>query len=178
MSEDNIVFERFRDVARQFCGVIDSARNMNRDDLGLKVYTLLPALISGAIALPSVESSHSKVKAIKAQKQAQWGELYSLLEDILGDWNPYYEVFDPTKDREAIFGSLADDLADIYRDLKEGLVVHDAGLAPPHDIIWEWRFGFYSHWGHHAIDALRALHFRLESTLSLPAGHQITFSPW
>lgn len=76
------------------------------------------------------------------------------------------QVFDPTKDREAIYGSLADDIADIYRDLKEGLVLHHSGLASPNDILWDWRLGFYSHWGKHSMDALRTIHFLLEPTLS------------
>jgi hypothetical protein len=37
---------------------------------------------------------------------------------------------------------------------------------PPNDILWKWRLGFYSHWGKHAIDALRTIHFLLENTLS------------
>ena len=78
---------------------------------------------------------------------------------LLEDWDLYWQVFDPTKDSEAIYGSLADDIADIYRDLKEGL--DDIHLARAEDIIWEWRLGFSSHWGKHAIDALRTIHFRL-----------------
>ncbi len=110
-----------------------------------------------------VASHTERTKARMTQEQ--WGELCSLLKEKLGDWNLYSPVFDPTKDREAIYGSLADDIADIYRDLKEGLVLH-SDLAPPNDILWEWRLGFYSHWGKHAIDARHTIHFLLEDTLS------------
>ena len=37
--------------------------------------------------------------------------------------------------------------------------------APEGDVVWEWRFGFYSHWGRHATEALRALHARLADRL-------------
>ena len=54
--------------------------------------------------------------------------------------------------------SLADDLADIYRDVKNGLVAEQAGAAArPNDVLWTWRFAFESHWATHAADALRAL---------------------
>jgi hypothetical protein len=55
---------------------------------------------------------------------------------------------------------VSDDLADIWLDLKHGLLALDDG-APPDDVTWEWRFGFYAHWGRHATEALRALHARL-----------------
>lgn len=84
----------------------------------------------------------------------------------LGDWDLYWQVFDPTKDNKAIYGTLADDIADIYRDLKQGLILKEAHQAPPEDIIGDWRLGFYSHWGKHAIDALRTIHFLLAETLS------------
>ena len=71
----------------------------------------------------------------------------------------------PTEDKEAIFGTLADDLADIYRDLKEGLVLREEKLASSADIIFNWRILYYSHWGKHAIDALLVLHFRLQKYL-------------
>jgi hypothetical protein len=35
----------------------------------------------------------------------------------------------------------------------------------PEDVIWEWRLGYYSHWGHHAIHALLTIHFRLQGVL-------------
>jgi hypothetical protein len=55
---------------------------------------------------------------------------------------------------------LSDDLADIWLDLKHGLLALD-DRARPEDVTWEWRFGFYAHWGRHATEALRALHARL-----------------
>jgi hypothetical protein len=62
--------------------------------------------------------------------------------------------------QEAVMLSLGDDLVDICRDLKRGLLALDAG-ALGEDVTWEWRFGFYTHWGRHATEALRVLHARL-----------------
>jgi hypothetical protein len=82
----------------------------------------------------------------------------------LGDWDLYWQVFDPTKDSEAIHGSLADDIADIYRDIKEGLGLQDPDITLQRDAIWSWRLGYYSHWGQHAINALYMAHALLEHT--------------
>jgi hypothetical protein len=71
----------------------------------------------------------------------------------------YWEVFDPRKDEKAIRASLADDIADIYRDLERG---SNCLKENPAEAIFHWRFGFYSHWGSHAVNALRITHWLLE----------------
>ena len=53
-------------------------------------------------------------------------------------------------------GDLADDLADTYADVKEGLVAYNAG-----DIRWareHWLGTFVVHWGAHVASAIPALH--------------------
>ena len=39
-------------------------------------------------------------------------------------------VFDPRTDNEAIHGSLSGDIADIYRDLKDGIVLKETNEVP------------------------------------------------
>jgi hypothetical protein len=81
-------------------------------------------------------------------------------------FDAYRKVFDPTSDEtESIYGSLADDLADIYRDVQEGLLLRDAKQACWEEIVFDWRVTFYSHWGKHAIDALEVIHCRLSESL-------------
>lgn len=166
---------RFGAIAQTFCDVVDSAPDLDRVDLLVRVYRILPRLISEAISLPDVELGHDEgqeeerrksiILATSQLNDARWGQLYSLLKEKLGDWNLYWQVWDPRKDNEAIHGSLADDIADIYRDLKEGLIRIEAHQSPLGDIIWDWRIAFYSHWGKHAIDAMRTIHFLLEGIL-------------
>jgi hypothetical protein len=170
------VANRFASVAREFCSVIDSAPNLDRTELLIEVYRILPQLIGEAIRLPNVElnddeSQEEEIRKSQARDRmrltdAQWGQLYESLKEKLGDVNLYWEVWDPTKHSEPIYGSLADDFADIYRDLKEGLNLSEMHQAIPEDNIWHWRLGYDSHWGKHAIDALRTIHFLLEITLT------------
>jgi hypothetical protein len=69
----------------------------------------------------------------------------------------YRVVFDSLEDDPdgLVTGWLADDLTDIYRDLKTGLAEWEAGHAE--DAIWEWRFAYFSHWGRHATHAQSAI---------------------
>jgi Domain of unknown function (DUF5063) len=173
---DNIpkIASRFGVLANKFCAVIDSASNIQRAELLVKVYRMLPTLIGEAMHLPDVESRDNDGQKIEAnssrgllagagQHQREWENLYNSMKENLGDWDSYYKVFDPTQDKEALFGTLADDIADIYLDLKEGLPFMETHPARPEEAIWIWRMLFYSHWGKHAMDAMLTIHFRLQN---------------
>jgi hypothetical protein len=71
----------------------------------------------------------------------------------------YSEQFDPlaiSSTEEPTIGDIADDIADIFRDVRNGLWYFDTGRLP--DAAWEWAFGFQSHYGRHAAGAVRILH--------------------
>ena len=153
------VTDRFGVIAKRFCSVVDSASSMDRTEFVAQIYRILPKVIDEAISIPEVESSDSPRKKFSQQ----WDGLYNSLKEKLGDWNAYHQTFDPTQDTEAIFGSLADDIADIYLDLQKGLAFIETSPVQPEDAIWTWRVLFYSHWGQHAMNALQTIHFRLQN---------------
>ena len=70
----------------------------------------------------------------------------------------YGVIFDPmpVPPEEPVVGDVADDLADIHRDLSEGLSLYDSDH--PLEAEWCWRESFEYHWGRHASQALNALH--------------------
>ncbi len=172
MSEPSDIHTAFREfslVAAEFCDVVDSASALNRVALLSRLYEILPRLIYQGTRLPAFSVSDNdtdKGIARTRMKEAEWGRLYESLKEKLEDWDLYWQVFDPTKDSEAIRGSLADDIADIYRDVNEGLDFHDPQLALQQDAIFGWRVLYYSHWGQHAINALYTIHFLLGSSRS------------
>lgn len=71
-------------------------------------------------------------------------------------FNHYREILDPFTDKEAVMGSLADDLADIYCDIQDGFEILKAGH--PVGAAWQWRNQFQWHWGEHLTGAQRAIH--------------------
>jgi hypothetical protein len=87
-----------------------------------------------------------------------WEEKCYSLQAYLGHVDWYWFVFCPYHRDEAIRSSLADDLTDIWRDLKEGLLVYAkrSERARQH-AIWEWAWTFHSHWAHHVVIALNPL---------------------
>jgi uncharacterized protein DUF5063 len=157
---DRSISERYMNASRAFIAVVDGRRSMAPEVWVGRVHPALAELYAAALALPEVESVSPNQRNSRMSDDA-WRELYHDMGAILGRWNYYWDIFDPynESDREPVCGSLADDLADIYRDVSDGLPGEKTttNVSLHSDVIWGWRFGFESHWAYHATGALRAI---------------------
>ncbi len=88
---------------------------------------------------------------------ARWREYEPSLSEYLGERNVFY-VANPEAE-EAWTATLSDTLADVLSDLQTGATHWDAGRLP--EAMWEWTFSF-DHWGEHALDAMKAMHWRVD----------------
>ena len=166
-------------MAARYCAEIASAGGQSRTTFLRRVHELLPVLYAAALALPSIETAEGDdedgeideaaedaARAARDAREAgdrrthdQWTALYQALAASIGEpGNHYSEMFHPydLNARDPVTGSLADDLADIYGDLSDGLAKWRRGDWAR--ASWVWRFNFTVHWGEHATGALRALH--------------------
>jgi hypothetical protein len=151
--------QRYRAATETYCALIDERGSMPAAAWMSRIHAVLPELYAAALALPEIEPDTTQVDA-GFTTHGEWHHVYTDLTKKLGQWNYYWDVLDPydNKDRDPTCGSLADDLADIYRDVLDGRRAESTiGKARPNDVMWYWRFGFISHWSRHASGALRAL---------------------
>ncbi|MGZ4161055.1 MAG: DUF5063 domain-containing protein [Neobacillus sp.] len=143
----NNVVDAFIQSAENYCSTIDNF-DSNQDDNKLKA--LLKSLIdlySKALYLPEVETEITQVPDLEVP----------VPKINIKQHDDYWEVFNPYHLNEPIGASLSDDILDIYKDVKKGILLYE---KKEHlEAIWEWKFGFEIHWGSHAADAIRALHY-------------------
>lgn len=140
----------FRPVAERFCTLVESEGAPLRAILASAV-----ALIAAALELPDIEPSeadHDDPNDLDDDCRL----VAARVGEAVRGHDRYWELFDPRIMDEPVAGSLIDDLSDIYRDLRRGLAIASDGFAT--DALWEWKFSFESHWGNHAVDAIRVLH--------------------
>ena len=171
--------KRFAAVVQRYCELVESAPTLDRNTFLLSVYKLLPDVIREAVSLPDTDPWKRNDESDEGEEdfrddspgarnhEEASQKIYLLLKEKLGELNLYWTVFDPTKEKEAIHGSLADDIAGIYGDLKgpyDGL--KQQLTISPAVVIWHWRVHFYCHWGDHAISALRTIHHILSERLN------------
>jgi hypothetical protein len=149
-----------RPEAERYCSLIERAVSFDREEFVAELAASLGALLSGAARLPDVTPTDADLPDRPSDEQVR--ERFAAVHKTLGEWGDYWTTLGPFGEdaEDPLLLPLADDLVDIWLDLKPGLLAIEGG-APPEDVTWDWRFGFYSHWGRHATEALRALHARL-----------------
>jgi hypothetical protein len=139
-------------IARRYCSVIESLDDGNRESL-TQLNEILPRLHAAMTAVPSNEEGSYDPNVDLDQRF----ELFSRLHRLLGDLDGYWMEYDVAPDRQEMSGSLADDLTDIYCELKNGLNRLD-GSDDTGRTLGRWRAGFCKHWGQHVVDAERHLY--------------------
>lgn len=128
---------------------------MRAADSGPHLLCMLVRLYGIALELRSPETADWDLDG-ESTDDATWRRIYERAASM--PFQLYGEVFDPhvMPPEEAVVCDLADDIADIHRDLTKGLSLYERGHAV--EAEWEFAFQFRIHWGRHATDAIRALH--------------------
>ena len=184
--ESHPIVQRFVPLAREYCNLIESGTR-GRIKLLRGCGEMLPELLSLALRLPDLNTSSRVQNEVrlawnfvnarhgltperreKAEKSRYRHAVISIsdcvllrrrISRVLGDFDYYHMVFHPYGDGDSIGHTLADDLADIWRDLKEGLLVFDVGdESSRRYAVWSWRFHALIHWGlTHVTSALKPI---------------------
>lgn len=162
--KQDIVYSRivleFTAAANEFCKYAERASEISGSELLKILQRLLPFLYIKASLLPSLEPFFEDSNA-KVVRESDWAAVRDTLKEKFGSADAYLEAYD-AKMKEAdgpVAGSIAEDMADIYQDLKNFLVNYRTGTNEiMNDAIWECRLNFENYWGQRLTDSLRAIH--------------------
>ena len=153
----------FAECAASYCALIDRQHDFTTKEFIENLRQLLPRLYYAALCLPDVHATDDELNL--GHSVEDWREVTFRLQKTLGSNDCYWVVYDPLKMEhdEPCCGSLADDLADIWHDLKDGVSFWAEALPSTRQhIVWNWRFLFHHHWSHHLVDALRVINWIAE----------------
>ena len=164
MNQDDIEkIEAFASAASDYIGQIERTETMNAEALLTSMRQILPRLYLLALALPETEARRANDPPRLSHDD--WQMVFEGLTKTLGEYDLYWEVYNPVTPvaEEPIACTLSDDLADVWRDLKNGLNLYRSDDPDRmQSAAWSWRFHFKSHWSCHAVDALRAINTLIE----------------
>ena len=159
MSDDEATIERLFQAARRFrewCrelppGDGESMRELHRGAVLLaRLYAEALQVRRPAEFDPDIDARH--------QRKEEWDRALRAAGRL--PFDEYALIFDPHDLSETpCVGSLADDIADIDRNLGEALDLLERGHRA--EAQWQIVFDFQSHWGRHAASALHAIHVKL-----------------
>jgi hypothetical protein len=147
-------------VANEYCSFAENAVSFSKRDFLQKSARILPLLYYKASLLPVVDSAFEEGNE-KYVSENQYEFIRLAIVSKLGSHNDYQEVYDPVyrDSNEASYGSLAEDIADIYQDLKDFIMVYRVGTVEiMQEALFEIRTGFEQYWGQRLVNALRVIH--------------------
>ena len=153
----------FQSAASQFCGLLEL--DAPKPEVWIReVLMALSDLYAAANKLSMLEPvdfSEDIPEQFRIHHD-QWTVIYDRISRALPQtW--YLTFFDLTEsldtEQKPVISDLADDLADIYRDVKPGLrATESQDDAVMGAVLFDWQFLFRSHWGDHAVNAMKLLH--------------------
>ncbi len=140
--------DEFAVAARAYCSWCEEP-----DGDVAKAFRLVSLLVAAIVDVPRGKGGNAEVRDISSDEQQR---VYDKLRALpLGlykvHFNPH-NVYDTPNE----IGDLLSDLSETWADVKEGLVLFDAGHRA--EAAWQWHFLFHAHWGRHATGAMYALH--------------------
>lgn len=154
----------FHAAAMAYCAWCHQPRTEPEAEQAREALRSLTKLHSAALDLPRSPPCGGDPVAPEVTDDG-WKAIYDSFQGLPFQYSGVVQAPHVDLPGEAVVGDLADDLADVYRDIKDGLALWEHGH--PIEAVWHWRFHFAFHWGRHAADALRALHIWLEEEVEL-----------
>ena len=147
-------------VANEYCKYAEHASEIKGDEMLRIMQRLLPLLYLKASLLPALESFFEDGNE-KFITESDWFKVHDILTEKLGTANDFLDVSEE-KSVELdvpVLSSLAENMADMYQDLKNFLLLYQTGTVEVmNDAVWECRMNYENYWGQKLVNSLRAIH--------------------
>ncbi|PCH83095.1 MAG: DUF5063 domain-containing protein [Piscirickettsiaceae bacterium] len=139
--------------ARRFCFLIDHIDGFNHQKWLTEISQILPRIHAVIGMIDGISRNECLFSLSDIDERF---ELFCRLKKIIGDVDGY-EIGEELTENQ-LYGSLSDDLTDLYFEIKRGLdlISDDSENVPA--ALSMWRDGFFMHWGKHLIDAEKHLY--------------------
>ncbi|MEA1886146.1 MAG: DUF5063 domain-containing protein [Bacteroidota bacterium] len=164
--DENIVYSKevieFTAVANEYCRFLEEASPIDGKSLLSVLQKLLPLLYMKSLYLPDIETKIEE-EIEKFVREEDWEAVKDMLSHKFGAANDYVDV-NPDKEstEELIYGDIAENLADIYQDIKDFLMAYRVGTVEiMNDALWECKESYRLYWGQKLVNTIRATHFAL-----------------
>jgi hypothetical protein len=153
----------FLAVAHKYCLYIEEVHKYTPDEIREYLHKALPLLYVRGSVLPDLKDDDYLMNE-KYVTEENWQMVFNDLRAKFGDQDEYWYNENDNPHNDLIRGSLADNLSDIYQDMKDFVILYqkpmrDAKMAA----VWEIHQLFKSHWGFRVVNVLKVLHYQLFS---------------
>jgi len=155
---------RFSGAVTDFCRLVEEYESFGNDGKAWlhRVGSIMQTLeqqIQPLMPYGTAEAEYSMLQDLEGRFA-----LYQRLKSFLGPFDDYWSEGDLEAGDGLKTGSLADDITDVYFDLKRGLNLYREGPGQEASALSLWVFSYRIHWEQHLRDATKQLfEFRIAS---------------
>jgi hypothetical protein len=152
----------FLTVANEYCLLIERCKEYPGDNLMEILHRILPLVYLKGSLLPDITPSDAE-QLERYVTEDQWEERLIELREILKDIDSYWDIHHPEeKVAEPQTASVAEDLADLYQELKDFMLLYQKPLtAARENAVAACKHFFADHWGRKALKAALIIHQHL-----------------
>jgi hypothetical protein len=171
MDDARAAVDGFKASAERFVALVDecvAGPEYNDDGLS-RVGVQLAELYSRAAQIPDVELTDAAtdidVAGDSSMDTSRFHAVLAKLRAVIGatvDWGTLEHAFEIKREEALVDLHLAEVYRDVVNDLARIANGERDGDAAWASAVWEVRFGFWNHWGHHAASAMRPLHAQMD----------------
>jgi hypothetical protein len=146
-------------VANEFCHFFDNIATKNTEVILNFTQRILPLLYLKGSLLPDIQPQHPDSNE-RFVTEEQWERIFTSLREKFAK-NDEFWLIDPqhANESEPLKGSLAENIADIYQDMKDFiLLLQKNTLATRENAISECRLLLANHWGYRIGNIFTQIH--------------------
>jgi len=147
-------------VANEFCKYTEHASELKGDEMLKIMQRIMPLMYLKASLIPELIPFFEEGNE-KFVTESDWVRIHEILREKFGTADDYLEVFDEkiNETGEPITSSISENMADIYQDIKDFLILYQTGnVEVMNDAVWECRTNFETFWGQKLVNSMRAIH--------------------
>jgi hypothetical protein len=175
LSMNQVVYSKnvveFVTVASEYCLTVENVSRLTAEENIGKLQKILPLLYLKAAVLPKFEDEMED-ELEKFVTELDYNMLNQKWLQLLGEHDSFYEVFDPNIQfsEETVRSSIAENLLDIYQDLKDFITAYSIGNEEVmQGALAECIFHFEEYWGQQLVNVLRAVHMLVYGNIDFSA---------
>ncbi len=147
-------------VAHEFCLFIEENGRYESIQILAYLERVVPLLYLKGSLLPDVEVSDESANE-RFVTEEQWEVFFQQLKVKFGRIDTFYSN-ETAGEKDILTCSLADQVADMYQDLKDFLLLYERNtMAARENAVQSCKNLFESRWGYRAIRVMQAIHFTL-----------------
>ncbi len=155
-------------VANEYCLFIEKTEEYRKDEIINYLHNICPLLYLKGVMLPSIQVDDPDANE-RFVTEEQWEKIFNELRTKLLPDDEFWYINEWTfVDSEISKGSIAENLADIYQDMKDFVILYQKNtLTAKQNAVNSCKVLFEVNWGPKILQVQKALHYLLYKNKSI-----------